>query len=135
MSFSYYHNDDEIYKLIRDGFNDYSLINKLNISLEMNLFSINNATRNRNGFFSSTEASLNRRSKTYDIYVFDPIYTKDLSSHFIDLKELLPREYLDSYSLNNIKDICVYENKWVGLVSKKISKIIFNTLIFYSFLN
>ncbi|KAL6592058.1 hypothetical protein U3516DRAFT_569741 [Neocallimastix sp. 'constans'] len=81
----------------------------------MNLFSINNATRNRNGFFSSTEASLNRRSKTYDIYVFDPIYTKDLSSHFIDLKELLPREYLDSYSLNNIKDICVYENKWVGL--------------------
>jgi len=114
MSYSYFSYND-LFQIIENDFNNYSHRNNLNVTLKMEFFSEKNSTRNRNDHSSTIDSLLSRKSTKYDIYIFDPIYLKKLSSHFLDLKQHLPEEYIDSYSLKDIWKICVYEDKWVGL--------------------
>ncbi|KAG4090271.1 periplasmic binding protein-like II [Neocallimastix lanati (nom. inval.)] len=114
MLHSFFSNDDIFYS-IEKGFNDYSRKQNLNITLKINLFSNKNSTQQSDNTLSSTEQLLNRKSQKYDLYAFNSVYLSDLSKHFMDLKELLPSELIDSFSKNNIYDICVYNDKWIGL--------------------
>jgi len=114
MTFLYYLFND-LFQSIENSFNDYSQKNKLNVTLRIEFFSNKNTTNNRYAQSSAIDQLLLRRSTKYDLYIFDPTYLKKLSSHFIDLKDWLPSEYIDSYSLKDIWKICIYENKWIGL--------------------
>jgi len=125
MLHSFFSNDDIFYS-IEKGFNDYSRKQNLNITLKINLFSNKNSTQQSDNTLSSTEQLLNRKSQKYDLYAFNSVYLSDLSKHFMDLKELLPSELIDSFSKNNIYDICVYNDKWIGLVHTKSNSFCLN---------
>ncbi|KAG4090277.1 hypothetical protein H8356DRAFT_1279713 [Neocallimastix lanati (nom. inval.)] len=114
ISYSFFSNEN-IFQSIKQNFNDYAIKNNLNITLNINLFSSKNSTQNINNFHSSIETLIDKKSDKYDLFTFDPIYIRNLYPYFIDLKEWLPSEYIDWFSLNNIDKICTYENKWIGL--------------------
>jgi len=118
MSFTYF-SYASLFQDLERNFNIYSNKNNLDIKLEMVFFSEKNSTRGRSDHSLMLDTLLNRKSVKYDMYIFDPILVKKLSSHFLDLKEWLPNEYIDLYNLNDVWKISVYDNKWVGLVSKK----------------
>jgi len=125
ISYSFFSNEN-IFQSIKQNFNDYAIKNNLNITLNINLFSSKNSTQNINNFHSSIETLIDKKSDKYDLFTFDPIYIRNLYPYFIDLKEWLPSEYIDWFSLNNIDKICTYENKWIGLVSINLN---FNKVI------
>ncbi|KAL6633006.1 periplasmic binding protein-like II [Neocallimastix californiae] len=114
MSFTYF-SYASLFQDLERNFNIYSNKNNLDIKLEMVFFSEKNSTRGRSDHSLMLDTLLNRKSVKYDMYIFDPILVKKLSSHFLDLKEWLPNEYIDLYNLNDVWKISVYDNKWVGL--------------------
>jgi len=119
MSF-YYFSDDNFYQSIEQIFNNYSKEKNLNITLSINYFSKKNSTGNRQQLFTTTEALLREKSKKYDLYLFDIIYLKELSNHFIDLNECLSNEYLDLFKINDMDKYYVFNNRWIGLVCQFI---------------
>jgi len=69
-----------------------------------------------NNYQSMIENLLYKKSKKYDLIVFDNIYSKKFESYFLDLKDLLPQEHLDLYSEGIAAQTCIFNNKWVALV-------------------
>jgi len=52
------------------------------------------------------------------LYFYDNMYSPQFGPYFYDLKELLPKEHINMYESELIKQSCYYENKLVGLVIK-----------------
>jgi len=82
----------------------------------MNIFSIQNSTLGIDDYGSTIDSLLNKKTTKYDLYTYDPIYTRKYSNHFIDLKKWLPEDHLKLYSSGDARKICVYDDQWVGLV-------------------
>eukprot|EP00833_Pecoramyces_ruminatium_P017622 jgi/Orpsp1_1/1191654/evm.model.d7180000087585.1 len=114
IALSYYERSN-LYPTVINEFNKYSKLNNLDIKLQFVLFSEKNTSIGRDQYDSTIDLYLKKKTKKFDLYIFDPIYTKRYSSHFIDLNKWLPKEHLDLYSSGEAKKICVYNNKWVGL--------------------
>jgi len=66
-----------------------------------------------NNYQSMIENLLYKKSKKYDLIVFDNIYSKKFESYFLDLKDLLPQEHLDLYSEGIAAQTCIFKKKWV----------------------
>jgi len=69
-----------------------------------------------NNYQSMIENLLYKKSKKYDLIVFDNIYSKKFESYFLDLKDLLPQEHLDLYSEGIAAQTCIFNNKWVSFL-------------------
>lgn len=109
---------DNMYKMIEDGFNEYSNTNKLDIELKITKFTESNTTLGRISFDSSINSLIESGSSDYDMYIFDPIYTKKYATHFADLKNLVPPEHMSLYtSSENVAKVGLFKDQWVGLVS------------------
>jgi ABC-type glycerol-3-phosphate transport system substrate-binding protein len=106
---------DDLFERMANQFNDYSLENNLNITLKINAYSISNTTNFVNQFGKTIDELLQHKSKEYDIYFYDVIYSKRYSSHFLDLNSWIPRNHLDMYTKGVALETCKYNGKWVGL--------------------
>lgn len=107
---------DNMYKMIEDGFNEYSNTNKLDIELKITKFTESNTTLGRISFDSSINSLIESGSSDYDMYIFDPIYTKKYATHFADLKNLIPPEHMSLYtSSENVAKVGLFKDQWVGL--------------------
>ena len=106
---------DDLYATLTDDFNKYSVNNELDIKLDMVLFSEKNMTAERDDYESTIDVLLKKQSTDYDLYVYDPIFTRRYASHFVDLKELYGQEYLDTFSYDGYQT-SVYNNRWISLV-------------------
>eukprot|EP00833_Pecoramyces_ruminatium_P012208 jgi/Orpsp1_1/1186240/evm.model.d7180000049123.1 len=106
---------DDLYNTLTNDFNQYSKNNKLDIELEMTLFSDKNSTSGTDTYSSTVDAYLRKKSKVYDMYVYDPIFTRVYSSHFIDLKEWLNKDILKLFMDGDASKISTYKGKWVSL--------------------
>ncbi|OUM58222.1 hypothetical protein PIROE2DRAFT_16565 [Piromyces sp. E2] len=96
----------------------YSKDNDLDIELNMILFSEKNTTAERDSYLSTNDVLLRKKSPDYALYVYDPLYTRRFEPHFVDLKEKLGEEYLDSFSFD-ASQISIYEDQWVSLKYNK----------------
>jgi len=107
---------DNMYNMIEEGFNEYSKTNNLDIELKITKFTESNTTLGRISFDSSINSLIENGSSDYDMYVFDPIYTKKYSTHFANLKSLIPPEHMDLYtSSENVAKVGLFKDQWVGL--------------------
>jgi len=106
---------DDLYATLTDDFNKYSVNNELDIKLDMVLFSEKNMTAERDDYESTIDVLLKKQSTDYDLYVYDPIFTRRYASHFVDIKELYGQEYLDTFSYDGYQT-SVYNNRWISLV-------------------
>ncbi|KAG4085296.1 periplasmic binding protein-like II [Neocallimastix lanati (nom. inval.)] len=104
-----------MYENITHYFNEYSKENNLNIKLESSIFSDKIITQEKVSYDNALEYLLYRKSQKYDIYAFDPVYMKQYSKHLEDLKYYIPQEHLDMYSEPTMKEISVFQDKWLGL--------------------
>ena len=107
----------QIYSYLINYFNDYSIKNNLNITINLNLFTPKNSTVHSDEFFSVIDSFLKRRSNKYDIYFYDNIYTPKFEPNFLDLNKLLPKEHINLYKSVENYESYSYNNKLVGLVN------------------
>ena len=109
---------DQIYNDLVSEFNKYAKAKNLDIELDMILFSNQNTTFELNNYDSTIDSLISRRSKKYDIYCFDPLYTKKYTSFMINLNDILPEEHMELYNHGDAKKTCYSNNQWAGLVRK-----------------
>jgi len=105
---------EDLYTLLRKEFNNYAIREGLDIQLKFFLFSIENTTNQWDSFDSAIHTLLQQKKQKYDIFIYDPLYTRRYSPHLVNLKEYLSKDHLDMY-LGDSEKLGVYKNKWVGL--------------------
>ncbi|KAG4090153.1 periplasmic binding protein-like II [Neocallimastix lanati (nom. inval.)] len=106
--------ESEIYTFLINNFNKYSKENGYDITIKLNLLTPSNSTSNTNDFLSLMESILLKKSDKYDIYFYNNIYTSRFEPHFLNLKEWLPKEHIDKFTLID-SDSYSYNNKLIGL--------------------
>ncbi|ORX50396.1 periplasmic binding protein-like II [Piromyces finnis] len=109
LSYAQLHNE------MVNEFNKYSKENNLDITLNLTLFSDENTTYAINDFGSTIEYLLKKKSRKYDLYIYDVIYTRKYANYLIDLKEYLPPEHINLYNSKDSQKVSVYNNRLVGL--------------------
>jgi len=121
----------ELYQLIVNDFNDrYVKENNLDIRLEMSLFTEQNSTVNKDFYSSTIDSLLSKKSHKYDVFIYDPLFTRRYAPYFIDLNDYIPKEHMDLYDTEETYNSGYYNGQCVGLV-KKIINIYFNNNIEY----
>ncbi|OUM62610.1 hypothetical protein PIROE2DRAFT_61764 [Piromyces sp. E2] len=85
----------------------------------MTLFSEKNTTAGSDNYTSTIDVMLKRHSLNYELYVYDPIFTRRYSPHFIDLEEKLGKEFIDTLSYDAFQ-ISSCENKWPIFLKYKV---------------
>lgn len=110
------YSDSKSFTAMSKKWNDYAKENGIDIELLVNSYSSLNSTTSFDDFGNSMEYLLNKGNKKYDIFFFDPMFTKKYSPYFVNLEEYLPKEHMDLYSKGIAPKICTYDGKWVGLV-------------------
>eukprot|EP00833_Pecoramyces_ruminatium_P014442 jgi/Orpsp1_1/1188474/evm.model.d7180000065132.1 len=105
----------ELYNALTNDFNQYSKKNNLDIKLEMILFTESNSTTGRDTYSSTIDAYLQKKSNTFDLYVYDPIFTRRFSSHFLDLKEWVEDDHLKLFMDGDAYQLSSYNGKLVSL--------------------
>eukprot|EP00833_Pecoramyces_ruminatium_P014807 jgi/Orpsp1_1/1188839/evm.model.d7180000067636.1 len=106
---------DSQYPLVVKEFNDYAKRNSLDIELKIIIYTPENSSIFVNDFGTTIEFLLTKKPGKYDIFFYDNMYSPRYSSHFVDLKDLLPEEHFDLYSTSWVSEVCKYKDKWVGL--------------------
>ena len=101
--------------MITKEFNNYAEENDLDIHLNFILFSIENTTKEWDSFDSAMHLLLQQKKTKYDMFIYDPLYTRRYSPHLVNLKSVLPEDHLKMYS-GDAEKIGAYKDKWVGLV-------------------
>ncbi|KAL6628683.1 periplasmic binding protein-like II [Neocallimastix sp. 'constans'] len=121
------HNELEIYSYLIKNFNEYSKNNGLDITIKLNLFSPSNSTTNTYDFYTLMDSFLLRKSNKYDLYFYNSIYTWSFEHHFLNLKELLPKDHVDMYT-DIDSEMFSYNNKLVGLPIYINYSVIYNNM-------
>ncbi|ORX81965.1 hypothetical protein BCR32DRAFT_267938, partial [Anaeromyces robustus] len=106
---------EEMYGELLDEFNKYSKENGLNIKAHLTLFTNDNSTVLLNGYESMIETLLKKKSKKFDIYFYDVIYTDRIGSYFIDLNEWMVKDYLDLFDEDVLHQISYKKDRLVGV--------------------
>eukprot|EP00833_Pecoramyces_ruminatium_P013802 jgi/Orpsp1_1/1187834/evm.model.d7180000060488.1 len=110
-----HHVEGQIYTPLVSEFNKYSKENNLNITLNINLLTLNNATFSVGGYGTTVESLLQKKSDKYDLYFYDNLYAKRLSPHLLNLKNYLPEDHIKMYTPGIASQTSVFNGKWVGL--------------------
>jgi len=113
--YSFFDAFTELYSRFIKEFNEYSIKENLDIHLEMTLFSIVNTTEFMRDYPATIDYILNRKNKKYDLFVFDPIYTKKYSPFLTVIDDWLP-EYIEWYSEGASEQTSKYKGHWYSLV-------------------
>ncbi|ORX42915.1 periplasmic binding protein-like II [Piromyces finnis] len=95
----------------------------------MVLFSSQNITSGENDYLSTIDALLNKKTTLYDLYVYDPAYTKIFSKHFINLKEKLSEEYIQLFSRDSYES-SIYEDQLVSLPIYMKYKVMYSNIYY-----
>ena len=110
--------------LIKGQFLKYAKEKNLDITINMEIMKFENPSDSFEIFKSLVESSLKKSNiiekanstNKFDMYFFDMKYTDIYGPYLLDLNKNLPKEHLDMYSSETIKDACSYKDELVGLV-------------------
>jgi len=105
------------YQSIIDDFNNkYTKENNLDIELNLILYDETNSTYGEQFYSSTVHSLLSKQIGRYDVYIYDPLFTRRYAPYFLDLQEYLPKEHMDMYtSTDEAKKSCYFDGKWLGL--------------------
>ena len=99
-----------------DDFNQYTKENNINIQAELTLMTINTVSNSLGNSYLMIEQLLKKKNNKYDIYFYDVSYGKQYSPYLIDLKKVLPEEHINMYNKYILAEICINDDKLIGLV-------------------
>jgi len=107
-----------LYSSVINDFNSrYAKEHNLDIDLQLHLFTEANSTVGEDFYSSTISTLLNKKTSKYDVFIYDPLFTRRYYPYFVDLKEYLPEELMALYSsTEEARQSGFYNGKWVGLV-------------------
>jgi len=117
MFYSYYNIEDGYYRLLSNGFNEYSKEKGLNIYVNLEVLTPENSPLDFGNYGTTIDAFLLKKSPKYDIYFYYSAYSKKYGNHFLNLKDYLPEEYIKGFDERILNEACSYNNELVGVVN------------------
>lgn len=102
---------------MKNEFNKYAKENKLDIELNMHLYTFSNSSNLGSDYYYSLDYLLNKGSTKYDIYFYDIIYSTKYKSYFMTLNDVLSEEHKSLYSSGIASKVCIFDGKWISLVN------------------
>ncbi|KAL6598019.1 periplasmic binding protein-like II [Neocallimastix sp. 'constans'] len=112
---SYEINSTQFYNDIINYFNTYSNNNKLNISLNFDLYTPNNNTINNNLYYQEVYSLLKQKSSKYDLFLYNSIYISLFGNYFEDLDRHIPNYLKKLYYNNPAINSCLYKKILIGM--------------------
>ena len=111
------YDENSIYKVLVDGFNEYSIQNNLNIHLDLTILTPENSQSDFENYGTTIDSLLLKKSTKYDLYFYYAAYSKKYGEHFLNLREYLTEEFLNRFDKKLLDDMCSINNKvLIGLV-------------------
>jgi len=111
IAHTYMYDENSIYKVLVDGFNEYSIQNNLNIHLDLTILTPENSQSDFENYGTTIDSLLLKKSTKYDIYFYYAAYSKKYGEHFLNLREYLTEEFLNRFDKNLLDDMCSTNNK------------------------
>jgi len=104
--------DGQPYVNIIKDFDEYSLKNKLNITVSL--------TTDKHGtdvdyYESMVESLLKKKNPKYDLYFYDNSFTSEYGEYLLDLNNRISEEHLKLFHPDILSGSCMYKNKLVGI--------------------
>jgi len=116
LFYSFYDDVNSYYRLLANGFNEYSKEIGLNIYVELEVLTPNTATSVIENYGTFVDSYLVKKSQKYDIYFYYSNYSKKYGEHFLNLREYLPKEYINGFDKRLLEETCSsYDNKLISL--------------------
>ncbi|ORX84270.1 hypothetical protein BCR32DRAFT_266407 [Anaeromyces robustus] len=113
------HSETGIYSDLTRDFNDYSIKNGLNITLDLTLFTSKNSTvLTEKGDKLTIQSLLATKSKKYDIYLYDITYVYQYGEDLMDLKDYISPDILKLYYSEVFNNTCYDKGRLVGIPLK-----------------
>jgi len=116
--YSFYDVPDSYYRLITNGFNEYSKEKGLNINVELSVLTADTSSTVIENYGDTIDSLLERKSEKYDIYFYYSAYSKKYADNFINLRDYIPKEVYQGYDERLLEETCSSKDKkkLVGLV-------------------
>ncbi|ORX86473.1 periplasmic binding protein-like II [Anaeromyces robustus] len=94
---------EKVYREMIDEFNRYSKDNNLDIFLEFNFLTENNSTYDVTDYGNVINSLLTKKSTKYDMYIYFDAFNDLFAPHFINLKEYLDDDFINTFPPEFIK--------------------------------
>jgi len=116
--------------ILEKEFNDYAEVNNLNVTVKFEVMIFENPSEAYENFKLVAETSLKKTNnhKKYDMYFYDNKYTNIYGPYLLDLKNLVPKEHVDIFNPDIIRDSCVYKDKLIGLPTYVIYEVLYSNI-------
>ena len=110
--------NDDLYNYfsMEDAFNEYSMKNNLNITINIDLVKYEKPTDSYAFFKHLIESLLKKQKSTFDIYFYNTKYINIYGTYLLDLYSKLPKENIERFNPKVLHEECTYKNELVGLV-------------------
>jgi len=108
-------------------FDKYAEKNNLNITINVEIMNYENPTSSYEKFKLLVESSLKKSNNIhnisneenatkFDLYFFDTRFTNLYGPYLLNLKDYIPKEFIEMYNSDIIEKTSFYNNELVGLV-------------------
>ena len=108
-------------------FDKYAEKNNLNVTINVEIMNYENPTSSYEKFKLLVESSLKKSNNIhnisneenatkFDLYFFDTRFTNLYGPYLLNLKDYIPKEFIEMYNSDIIEKTSFYNNELVGLV-------------------
>jgi len=115
LTYSFYDVDEYQNIATEKNFEKYAIENNFNITIHVETMKFENARDSNQSFTSVVESSL-KKSNKFDIYFYDNRYTYIYGPYLLNLKGILPKEYINMFNSRVLEEIGTYNDSLVGIV-------------------
>ena len=114
---SFFDSDTAYYRLLTDGFNEYSRENDLGINLEIAVMTPEASGKGVKNYGTTVDSLVSKRSTKYDIYFYYSTYSQAYGDNFVNLEDYLSEKDFKAFDERILKEGCYSSNKKIiGLV-------------------
>jgi len=113
---SFYDNEYIYYRVLTDGFNEYSRENGLGINIQLIVLTPENSTSDFENYGTMIDSLLKRKSTKYDIIYYYSAYTKKYGNHFLNIRDYISEDYIKIFDERLLEETCSsYDKTLVSL--------------------
>jgi len=110
--------NSNLYDNIENEFSEYAAKKKLNITIKLDEILYDKPSDSFSYFKSLVESLLknNKNESPYDIYFFNSKYTSIYGPYLLNLSSNIPKEIIETFNPNVLREECTYNDELVALV-------------------
>jgi len=101
---------------LEQEFNAYTKSKNLDVTVNVELLVFDKPTDSYTNFKSLIVSLFKKSNNMYDIFYYDSLYSFIFGPYLLNLKDYLPKEFIEMYDAKIINETCTHQNSLVGLV-------------------